>query len=459
MAAAVVRYETRARTSKTQCSPKTRIDRRRTRMDSVSLLCDTDEEEESSHEESDDEEPRSSTSDDEEMQNTAHKTDSSDEGNVIRRKRLCLSNLLTDSNSSSDSEIYSQPVRKLKGNSRRIYIQDVDEGSEEERTSVTNSYVKNEDVSQTEKELTIARKRKRQMELERLSKKKQPHCTTSGGCELFEESEEESRPSSLSEVENTSDTEWENDSLKDFIVFDEKEPHVTTSGQPKSSKSLLAKHLPKLRINDLYSHFRRVVKALVINALDDNFLKSLYEGSRKKKYAQEMLKSLNHFDDRCIEIRLVNLRTTSRLKKRYQERVDCYPNLKVKENPGFKTSCQACELQRYCRFTITLSGQLYDSKSLEQDNFMSNDKQVMVVGRVCAERTEVYHNLKHFKYSLYQQCCSFAQSDDNQDENVKDTVNRIYKRLEEQAWIEEQYTRLETILNDADYFCEEKLLE
>ncbi|XP_078077898.1 coiled-coil domain-containing protein 82 isoform X2 [Mustelus asterias] len=397
MATEIVRYKTRARTSAAQCLPKARIDRRRTRMDSVSLLCDTDEEEESPCEESDDEEQRSSTSDDEEMQNIVSKAESSDEDN-IRRKRVCLSNLLTDSGSSSDSEIYSRPVRKIKGNSRRVYIQDVDEGSEEERISATNFYVQNEDVAQIEKELTIARKRKRQMELKRLSKKKQPHCTTS--CELFEESEKDSRSSSPSQVVSTS--EWENDSLKDFIVFDEKEPQVTTSGQPEPSTSVLAKHLPKLLIHDLQTHFKRVVKALMINAFDGNFLKSLYEGSRKKKYAQEMLKSLDHLDGRYIETRLVNLKTTSKMKKRYQ---------------------------------------------------------VMVVGRVCAERTEVYHSLKHFKYNLYQQCRSIAQSNDNQDENVKDTVNRIYERLEEQAWIEEQYERLETILSDADNFSEEKLLD
>uniref|UniRef100_UPI00398F0177 coiled-coil domain-containing protein 82 n=1 Tax=Pristiophorus japonicus TaxID=55135 RepID=UPI00398F0177 len=457
MATAITIYKTRARTRTTQGLPKSRIDRRRTRMYSVSCLCDTDEEEESLCEEGDDEEPRSSTSVDEEEQKPANKTtESSDEDNVIPRKHLYLSNKFTDSDSSSDSEIYSKPLRKIKGISRRIFIQDEEEGSGEETTSATNCYVKNEEVFQTEKQLTIARKRKRQLELKRLSKKKRSHCTD--GYELFEESDEMSGPSSLFQEENISDTEWENDSLKDFIVFDEKEPHVTTSGQSEPSKSLLAKHLPNLLLHDLYSHFRRVVKALLINAFDGNFLKSLYEGSRKKKYAQEILKSLNHFDDRCIQMRLVNLRTTSRWKNRYQERVDCYPNLHMKEHPGFKLPCQACELQRTCRFTVTLSGQLYDGKSLEQDSFMSNDKQVMLVGRVCAERTEVYHHLKHFKYHLYQKCCSIVQSDDTQDENVKDTVNRIYERLEEQTWIEEQYMHLETFLSDADYFCEEKLL-
>ncbi|XP_067841560.1 coiled-coil domain-containing protein 82 isoform X2 [Heptranchias perlo] len=376
METAVIKYRTRARTIMTQCLPKSRIDRRRTRMDSVSLMCDTDEEEESTSEESSDEEERSSTSDDEEEQTPANKTtESSDEDNVIRRKRLrtSSSNKLINSDSSSDSEIYSNPVRKIKGNSRRISIQDEEEDSGEEKTSVTNFDVKNGKVSQTEKELTIARKRKRQLELKRLSQKKRSHCTTSGSCELFKESDEE--PSSLFQVESISDTEWENDSLKDFIVVDDKESHVTTSGQPESPKSILAKHLPNLLIHDLYSHFRRVVKALLINAIDANFLNSLYEGSRKKKYAQEMLKSLNHLDDRCIGPRLVNLRTNSRWKNRYQERVDCYPNLHVKEHPGFKTSCQACELQRTCRFTVILSGQLYNGKSLEQDSFMSNDKQ------------------------------------------------------------------------------------
>ncbi|XP_062909887.1 coiled-coil domain-containing protein 82 isoform X2 [Mobula hypostoma] len=487
MASAISKYRTRKSTR--QCLPESRIDRRRTRMASLSQMCDTDEESESSYEESEDEESWTSASEDEQNpanntidssdeekesscekskdkelkngttedyndQNPANKTtESSDDECVIRKKRLCLSNPLMESESSSDSEIYSKPVRKVKAKSRCIFVQDEESNSEEQPLDASFS-VKIDEDTQLEKELAISRKRKRQLELTRLSQKKRSQSTTSSTLELTEISDEESDTSSLSQVENSSETEWENDSLKDFIVSDEKDLQTTTSNH---NEFVLEKYLPNFRIRDLYSHFQRVVKALLINAFDTNFLKSLYEGRRTKKYAKEILKSLNYLDERCVDMRLTNLKSTSRWKDRYKERVDCYPNLHVKEHPGLKTSCQACELKRTCRFTVTLSGKLYDSKNLEQDSFMSNDKQVLLVGRVCSERTKVYHALKHFKYKLYEECCSIVQSEATQDENVKDAVNRIHKRLKEQSWIEERYRHFETVLNDADCFREETL--
>lgn len=454
MASTTSKYRTRARTNTCQGFSKSRIDRKRTRMVSVSQMYDA-EEEESSSEKSENEESMSSTSEDEEEQNPLNKaTDSSDEEPVIQKKRL-RSHPLIESESSSDSEICSKPIRKIKCNSRHICVQDEEEGSGEETTTDTNLHVKIEEGPQLEKELTIARKRKRQLELTRLSQRRRTQISTRSSFQLIENSDEESEATSFSQEENSSGTEWENDSLKDFIVPDEKDLQ-TTSNRSELPPSFLAKHLPNFLIRDLHSHFQRVVKALLINAFDAAFLKSLYEGSREKKYAKEMLNSLNHVDERHIQMRLTNLKTTSRWSDRYKERVDCYPNLCVKQHHAIETSCQACELKRTIRFTVILSGQLYDSKSLEQDSFMSNDKQVMSIGRVCAGRTEVYHCLKHFKYWLYQECCSMVQSEDTRDEDVKDAVNRIYKRLEEQNWIEEQYKHLETILNDADKFCEEK---
>ncbi|XP_032878264.1 coiled-coil domain-containing protein 82 isoform X2 [Amblyraja radiata] len=454
MAATISKYRTRARTNTSEGFSKSRIDRKRTRMDSVSQMYDADEDEESSSEKSENEESMSSTSEDEEEQNPLNKaTDSSDEEPVIQKKRLRFDPFI-ESESSSDSEICSKPIRKIKCNSRHICVQDEEEGSGEETTTNTNLHVKIEEGPQLEKELTIARKRKRQLELKRLSQRRRTQISTRSSFQLIENSDEESEATSFSQEENSSGTEWENDSLKDFIVSDEEDLY-TTSNHSELSPSFLAKHLPNFLIRDLHSHFQSVVKALLINAFDVAFLKSLY-GSREKKYAKEMLNSLKHVDERHIQMRLTNLRTTSRWRDRYKERVDCYPDLCVKGHQPIETSCQACELKRTCRFTVILSGQLYDSKSLEQDSFMSNDKQVMSIGRVCAERTKVYHRLKHFKYWLYQECCSMVQSEDIRDEDVKDAVNRIYKRLEEQNWIEEQYKHLETILNDADKFCEEK---
>lgn len=66
------------------------------------------------------------------------------------------------------------------------------------------------------------------------------------------------------------------------------------------------------------------------------------------------------------------------------------------------------------------------------------------VGVVCQKRTQVYHDLKHYKYKLYQECCRAIQKqrlqDENGDENlqdepVKDLVKRVFRKLEEDGWI------------------------
>lgn len=88
---------------------------------------------------------------------------------------------------------------------------------------------------------------------------------------------------------------------------------------------------------------------------------------------------------------------------------------------------------------------------METDDFMSHDKQVFIVGRICAERTKIYHKLKHFKFKLYQDCCTEVG-----DERVKDTVKRLFRQLKKSGWIRKKYDQLEEYLNSADYFQDEK---
>ncbi|XP_074006881.1 coiled-coil domain-containing protein 82 isoform X2 [Numenius arquata] len=262
-------------------------------------------------------------------------------------------------------------------------------------------------------------------------------------------------------------SETDSDSMKDFIVEEEEDDdnteHVNSKNQPQqkelntSNSELLAYHVPHLSRCDHYVHFKRIVKAFLINAIDDTFLGSLYDGTRQKKYAQDMLLSLHYLDDRFIQPRLENLISRSRWKDRYKERVDCYPDVRIILKNPENISCQACELNRYCKFKVLLSGRLYNSRTLEADDFMSDDKQVLKVGVVCANRTRVYHNLKHFKYKLYVDCSSVTELDGVEDEPVKDTVERLFTQLEDNGWIQKRYNDLEDYMNDADSFQEEKM--
>ncbi|KFO61522.1 Coiled-coil domain-containing protein 82, partial [Corvus brachyrhynchos] len=350
-----------------------------------------------------------------------------------KRKRSSTS-VMYDSDESEDSDIL---VRKV--SAKRRCIIDDDESSEKQQPDKT---CPTENVSTNRKQQVLAKLK----ELARQSAARR--SCSSANCEVWV----------LSLKFN-----WRKYliSMKDFIVEEDEDDddddndnteHVKSENQPHQKQP----NPSNISRCDHYVHFKRIVKAFLINAIDDTFLSSLYDGTRQKKYAQDMLLSLHYLDDRFIQPRLENLICRSRWKDRYKERVDCYPDVRISLKDTKNMSCQACEMKRCCKFNVLLSGRLYNSKTLEVDDFMSDDKQVLKVGVVCANRTRVYHNLKHFKYKLYMGCSSVAELDGVEDEPVKDTVERLFSHLEESGWIQKRYNDLEDYMEDADNFQEEK---
>ncbi|NXK37721.1 CCD82 protein, partial [Piprites chloris] len=373
-----------------------------------------------------------------------------------KRKRS-NSSVLYDSDESQDSDIL---VRKVFA--KRRCIVDEDDSAEEQQHDKTcpteNVFTRKQKVCAKLKELARKRATRRS-------------CSSAPWEDSNSEAEIEEEPLCHLPLTPTEGSESDSDSMEDFIVEEDEDDdndddnnteHVKSENQPQkkqlntSSSEVLSYHIPQLTRCDHYVHFKRIVKAFLINAIDDTFLSSLYDGTRQKKYAQDMLLSLHYLDDRFIQPRLENLIARSRWKDRYKERVDCYPDVRIILKNPKSMSCQACELKRCCKFNVLLSGQLYNSKTLEVDNFMSSDKQVLKVGMVCANRTRVYHSLKHFKYKLYVDCSSVARLDGVEDEPVKDTVERLFSHLEESGWIWKRYNDLEDCMDDADSFQEEK---
>ncbi|NWR29111.1 CCD82 protein, partial [Tachuris rubrigastra] len=369
-----------------------------------------------------------------------------------KRKRSNTS-VLYDSDESQDSDIM---VRKVFA--KRRCIMDEDDSSEEQQPDKT---------CPTENDST--RKQKVFAKLKELARKRRS-CSDANWEDSVSEAEIEEELLCHIPLTPTEDSESDSDSMEDFIVEenedddndDDNTEHMKSENQPQqkqqnmSNSELLSYYVPQLPRCDHYVHFKRIVQAFLINAIDDTFLSSLYDGTRQKKYAQDMLLSLHYLDDRFIQPRLENLIARSHWKARYKERVDCYPDVRIILKNPKNMSCQACELKRYCKFNVLLSGQLYNSKTLEVDDFMSSDKQVLQVGTVCANRTRVYHNLKHFKYKLFVDCSSVTGLDGVEDEPVKDTVERLLSRLEESGWIQKRYDDLEDCMDDADSFQEEK---
>ncbi|XP_009986635.1 PREDICTED: coiled-coil domain-containing protein 82 [Tauraco erythrolophus] len=462
--AVVRRYETRNKTAGTELPFKSRVDWRRTKRELI-LLDSSDESSRTSEEE----EPTASEDEVDEKNETVVKNlsgqeEKSHDGEVAedgederivpgKRKRLNTS-VLYDSDESEDSDIL---VRKVFA--KRHCIMDEDESSEEQQPDKTCS---TEKVSTNRKQKVVAK-------LKELAKQRstQRSCSSESCEDSNGEAEIEEEPLCHLSITPTEGSETDSDSMKDFIVEEEEDDDDNTDGvktenQPQqkglniSNSELLAYYVPHLSRCDHYVHFKRIVKAFLINAIDDTFLSSLYDGTRQKKYAQDMLLSLHYLDDRFIQPRLENLISRSRWKDRYKERVDCYPDVRIILKNPTNMSCQACELNRYCKFNVLLSGKLYNSRTLEADDFMPDDKQVLKVGTVCANRTRVYHNLKHFKYKLYVDCSSVTELDGVKDEPVKDTVERLFSQLEDSEWIQKRYNDLEDYMNDADSFQDEK---
>ncbi|NXI71275.1 CCD82 protein, partial [Anseranas semipalmata] len=371
-----------------------------------------------------------------------------------KRKRL-NSSVLHDTDESEDSDIL---VRKVFA--KRHCVINEDESSQEQQP---DKPCPTENVSTNRKQKVLAK-------LKELARRRATRISyRSEDCEESNsEAEIEEEPFCHLPLTPTEDSETDSDSMKDFIVDDEEEDsddnteHIKSEKQTQqkelntSNSELLAYYVPHLSRCGPYEHFQRIVKAFLINAIDDTFLSSLYDGTRQKKYARDMLLSLHYLDDRFIQPRLDNLISRSRWKDRYKERVDCYPDVRIILKNPTNVFCQACELNRYCKFNVLLSGKLYNSRTLEADDFMSDDKQVLKVGVVCADRTRVYHNLKHFKYKLYVDCSSVTKLDGVEDEPVKDTVERLFSQLEDTGWIQKRYNDLENYMNDADSFQEEK---
>ncbi|NXH43269.1 CCD82 protein, partial [Dicaeum eximium] len=350
-------------------------------------------------------------------------------------KRKGLSTcVMYDSDESEGSDIL---VRKVCA--KRRCIMDEDESSQEQQP---DGACPTENGSASRKEKVLAKLK----ELVRQSAARRS-CSSANCEDSNSEATTEEEPLCQLPLTPSEGSEADSDSIKDFVVEEEEnddDDDIDNTEHVKISRC------------DHYVHFKRIVKAFLINAIDDSFLSSLYDGTRQKKYAQEMLLSLHYLDDRFIQPRLENLICTSRWKDRYKERVDCYPDVRISLKNAENMSCQACELKRWCKFSVLLSGRLYNSKTLEVDDFMSGDKQVLKVGTVCANRTRVYHNLKHFKYKLYMDCSSVVELDGVEDEPVKDTVERLFSHLEESGWIQKRYNDLEDCMEDADSFQEEK---
>lgn len=391
-----------------------------------------------------------------------------------RKRSSTSAKALNESSSDSDSDV-GVPVRKT-GKANRFKRIKTDEDTKQTDAKRKERQRKLAELVQRRKQGVCRSRRRRASPQKSESDEHEndvPENSKEAGSEKKKEKEDNKKEEEEDEEEDAAPTvvrssdensASEDDSLKDFIVDDEE---GNKHDGDDAEKSDVLSQLPSQFITrSPLIHFQVVVKSLLINALDDNFLKSLYNGERTKRYALEIKDSLHYFDERLVLPRLENLKLRSRWKERYKDRVECYPEVRVKLTQSGR-KCEACELDRTGRFSVVLSGQLYHAKTLQEDQFLPEDKQSFCVGSVCANRTEVYHALKHFKYHLFVGCRAVMEEhtkkekdgggEQGDEEPVKETVKKVFASLLQNGWINEQYDSFQEHLNKADFFQEEKL--
>nr|XP_055176675.1 coiled-coil domain-containing protein 82 isoform X3 [Nyctereutes procyonoides] len=191
--------------------------------------------------------------------------DDIEEEHIKRGKRKRISSVMYDSDESDDSDIL---VRKVGVKRPRRVVED-------ECSSV--------EMEQKKPEKTLAaRKREKFQKLKELSKQRSRQRRNSS--RHFEDSEKESCPrNDDNDDEEEDDYEYDEDGddyiIDDFVVQDEEgdEENKRQQGEKLTTSQLkLVKQNSLYSFSDHYTHFERVVKALLINALDESFLGTLY---------------------------------------------------------------------------------------------------------------------------------------------------------------------------------------
>ncbi|XP_063807561.1 coiled-coil domain-containing protein 82 [Pseudophryne corroboree] len=445
-------YNTRPKRKSQDFMETLRIDWKRTKVDSLSRIFDYDEFNSSEEETEVDDVDSSSTgeSEEKEAEKCAPSTDNREDDGCIKKPRQRRTSGAIDSSDSSDSgSDFGTIVRKVNIKPWHHVIEEDDQETcadkEENNFTVLKDYPGTSEEEGTERHRKI---QKRLEILQKLSEKRRSRSRTSSR-EPFEEKLSLIDRDPISEAQSEAE---DSDDMSDFIVRDDEE----NPDEEVGCQDLFAKHnLSQFACSDLHSHLKKVIKALLINKVDSKFLGTLYEGIREKRYAKDMLKSLNYLEERIIAPRLEKLTTSCRWCTSYKERVSCYPHLDVNGIGSAGQYCDACKLRRHCRFMVTLSGQAYDKNTLKNDDFLPNDKQVLFVGAVCASRSKVYHQLRHYKYFLSLRCAPFL--DKAKDVSGKELVMRALSKMDEDDFINKEVDCLEEYLNDADYFQEEDL--
>ncbi|XP_075054021.1 coiled-coil domain-containing protein 82-like isoform X2 [Mixophyes fleayi] len=205
--------------------------------------------------------------------------------------------------------------------------------------------------------------------------------------------------------------------------------------------------------SDLYFHLQKVIIVFLFNIVDNTFLKTLYERLSEKRYAKGLLRSLNYFKERVIAPRLQILTARCIWTLFYKNCIRHYPKIEINRKYFKKRECDACKFYRTCKFLVNLSGQAYNKRTLSNMTTLKKYKKELFVGIVCSERTKIYHQVKHYKYHLYQRCIPFL--DNTKEVPARELVDIALSKMNKEKFLKKELHCLKSVLKKADLFQKE----
>ncbi|EGG20008.1 hypothetical protein DFA_07124 [Cavenderia fasciculata] len=208
----------------------------------------------------------------------------------------------------------------------------------------------------------------------------------------------------------------------------------------------------KLTIKESFEVFLQYIVSCIV---DKDFIRSVKSNKEDFNYFKE---SLQRIEDVVVGKKDILVRS-SVWQQNFVDDLLYRPIYQAASYEATTNRCQSCKRATHSvTFTATLAGPSYEvsqywkgdfTKPKSYDDDAETDHTRYEVGSFCLKRSEIFHQLHHYPYTMYinirGQVKRFMQ--DNQDSEPVDIVNHF---LDDPNWIRSHFLRLQAMLASAD---------
>jgi len=269
-----------------------------------------------------------------------------------------------------------------------------------------------------------------------------------------------------------SEEEDVDDSLADFVIEDDEEVKSDDgSGEESTSKKKRKRrareYSPEPEIADFTavksystkSAFQIYLQYLISCVLQEDFMASVFTSTKDKNYFSP---AITKIQDLVLNRKEYILRS-SVWEESFKKNLESFPIFRSWTSTYSIVDCEACQRHNHpAGYEVSLEGPRYDAEALwkgkilppdQYESSVDGDGKLYRLGRFCHLRTELFHKLHHYKYSLFRKIERKTETYDS-----KESAEVILAELLDNAgWVDECYRELKDLLTEADDFGLESL--